>query len=60
MGDRGLRGCRCKRVVNHAFIFPHGEGWEIMGIMNDKYILISRASGIVIYGPMDWFCEEDS
>lgn len=31
-----------------------------MGIMNDKYILISRASGIVIYGPMDWFCEEDS
>ena len=36
---------------------PRGEGWEIMGVMNDMYILVSRTSGSVVYAPMDWFCE---
>ena len=34
-----------------------GEGWEIMGVMNDMYILVSKSSGCVIYVPMDWFWE---
>lgn len=36
---------------------PRGEGWEIMGVMNDMYILVSKSSGCVIYVPMDWFWE---
>ena len=36
---------------------PRGEGWEIMGVMNDMYILVSKSSGCVIYAPMDWFWE---
>ena len=36
---------------------PRGEGWEIMGVMNDMYILASKSSGCVIYVPMDWFWE---
>ncbi|MBQ9251912.1 MAG: SH3 domain-containing protein [Clostridia bacterium] len=33
------------------------EDWEIMGVMNDLYILVSRSSGAVVYAPMDWFWE---
>ncbi len=34
-----------------------GETWEIMGVKDRLYILISRESGNVAYAPVDWFWE---
>ena len=33
------------------------EDWEIMGVMNDLYILVSQSSGAVVFAPMNWFWE---
>lgn len=38
-------------------MIPHNEEWEIMGSMNDMYILVSKSSGSVIFAPMEWFWE---
>ena len=34
-----------------------GEEWEIIGVKDDLYILVSQSSGAVVYAPMDWFWE---
>ena len=31
------------------------EAWEIMGVKDDLYILISRGGGTVVFAPAEWF-----
>ena len=33
------------------------ETWEIMGVMDEMYILVSRDTGSVVYAPASWFWE---
>ena len=38
-------------------VLNRDETWEIMGVINDLYILVGQSSGSVVYAPMDWFWE---